>query len=181
MSEEKLDRYAPSPEVLSAIRNELVKAGVNAELIPNDWVGVTIAALSRWMQQKPEGLNYAAQLMGFQIQRGQSDKEYEVLDRNTGESYPIDSDKIFYYWGVVANKTPVFPEDVLAVDKAKEDCEFCQTKQHCVKETRDGYKVHKACGYCTRHAFGNIQHQGSNECHECTVTQCPNHPSKPGR
>lgn len=178
---DKLDRYAPSAEILSAVKNELVKAGVSPEVIPEDWVGATIAALSRWMQQRPEGLNYAARLLGFQIVKGGSDREYEVLDRNTGESYPIDSDKIFYYCGVVANKIPVNPEDVLSVDKPKDDCEFCQTRQHCVKETRDGYQVHKACGYCTRHAFGTIQHQGDNICHECTVTQCPHHPSKPGK
>lgn len=165
---EKLSDYFPPREAISGVRQQLLTAGVRAEALPDDWIPAVLAAAAKWMRTTEDGLDFAARLFHFEIERGKDTHEYELtyyekcqgwdfcLNREhcmpEGSSRrvrclrqvqpkvkPVKSDKIFFLQGCIVEGSPVPISSIDCQERSREVCPGCSATLHCVKELKGAY------------------------------------------
>lgn len=192
---EKLDPYAPTKERLRAIKRLLLRAGIPDELIPEDWVSATIAAMEKWILTTDEGMGYIGSLLGFSIRYGDSDKEYTLIDNVNGNHKSLKNTQVLFFEGIVAdghpvpqvnleNKNFIPPLELDISESAKDKCDCCGIVSHCLKEILNpaSDKLECLCNYCisySEHPRVNA-YGGFDVCQECTVRSCCHHPYREG-
>ena len=149
--QERLDRYFPAKTALAGVRQQLLKAGVRAEDIPEEWIPSIIAATAKWMETTEDGLKFGARLFNFEFERGRDDYDYELTYYEKcerwafcmnqehcmpeGYSYPVrclrelqpkvkplKSQDVYFFKGCIADhQTAVFSQ-VAGHPKDKEQC-----------------------------------------------------------
>lgn len=162
------------------MRQQLLKAGIIPESIPNDWVVATIAAFRKWVHTTKDGAIEVTSLLQLESARGSDEMDYTVFDDVDGREYRVRAEDIVYLRGVVVNGQTIPLKNLCASRKTVEKCDDCGIAAHCIKEVLDPLKDrHKSlCNQCiTYHDHPRVSEQGGyNICKNCTALTCSHHP-----
>jgi hypothetical protein len=127
-----------------------------------------LAAASKWMRTTEDGLDFAARLFHFEVERGKDTLEYEMTyhEKCMGRDFclnlehcmpegssrpvrclrevqpkvkPVKSDKIFFFEGCIVEGRPVPRKSIAHQERPREDCHGCRATLHCVAELKGAY------------------------------------------
>jgi len=167
---------------MAGIKAQLVNAGCDPMLIPDDWVMASVAATAKWIQQTEAGLDFVSRLLHLSYEQGREDKVYEVVDDDNLTAELVKPEDIYMISGCVANRRPVPFHSVNVHEKETSQCDGCGTTAHCLQNVRDPFtdKVVELCNYCvTHHEHPRIHELGGRDmCERCPVRSCKHHPDR---
>jgi hypothetical protein len=162
-----------------AVKRQLINAGIEPETIPHDWLEASIAAVSKWIQQTEEGVQFVGSLLYFDTQKGNDDKEYRVIDDVNHRIDIVASGNIMFVEGCFVNSRPTPLSHLEISEKPREQCESCGILAHCVPAI-PAPASEQLCNHCTvSHEHPRVYERGSNSiCTDCPVRTCAHHPEK---
>jgi hypothetical protein len=178
--EQKLDVFRPSPEVLMAVKRQIMNAGVDPDSIPMEWLDVMIAAMTKWITQTQDGTKYAVNWLQFQWKAGMDDHEYDYVVPG-GAVMRIPANKVHFFMGAAISGNAVNPAHLVITKKESFQCEGCGIGAHCVKdahnpERRNSERLCNTCLYMSDNI--HLKRQGDPViCRECSKSDCSHHPS----
>lgn len=165
--------------MMQGIRRQLIESGIDPNVIPNEWVEATVAAMSKWVSTTPGGSRAIAGLMGFESILGSNDHEYTYYPEEGPVEVPIAPENISFFRGVMVNSTPVHFSMVDSKVRSEEYCEDCGIMGHCTKTVLEPFsdKLMRLCNFCiAHHSDPKIYDQAyKNDCESCPKTRCSNH------
>lgn len=166
----------------AGVRRQLLEAGIDASVIPEDWLSYIVAATRKWMSTTRDGAQDAAELIGIQTIRGSNDKAYALVAPDETVEHVIKGDDVYFLQGLIVEGRVTPPQQLRIFEKGREQCRGCGTLVPCTQVIRDPYNDHldTLCNYCrTFHDHPQVRDTGGFDvCGQCTVTSCANHPGR---
>lgn len=188
---EKLDNYSPTMETVLGVRQQLLRAGIDIEHIPHDWMPAIIAAMTKWLTTD-DGLKYVCNLFKLKSTTAKSDREYTLIDHENKTAVSVKNTQVRLLEGVVVDGRPVAvidgggdypiqPLELEISEIAKNTCDGCGILAHCLTEIREHRtdNIVSYCNYCIAHHEDlRVRDKGSLEvCTSCTVNGCSHYKS----
>ena len=101
-----------------------------------------------WLKTK-EGVDEVADLLGFELHPGKSDKEYVVEDAFGRES-KVSHDEVVFLSAAIVKDNPVPIKAITTNEKKTDTCDLCSIHEYCVKQNDDpeGRGKVLACNHC---------------------------------
>lgn len=183
---EKLDNYSPTMETVLGVRQQLLRAGIDIDHIPHDWMPAIIAAMTKWLTTE-EGLKYVCGLFNLKATTAKSDREYTLIDHINKVTKSVKNTQVCLLEGVVvdgkpvavideATNHPIQPLELEISEIAKNTCDGCGILAHCLTEIREHRtdRLMSYCNYCLAHHEDlRVRDHGCLEvCAGCTVCSC---------
>lgn len=168
--------------MLVGVQRQLLEAGIPFESIPQDWLNYIVAATRKWMATTQEGSQDAADLLGLQTFRGETNKNYMIVDHEEVVENRVDGDNVWFVQGLIFDGAPADLARLRVSEKTREPCDGCGMIASCLKIIRDPDKdvLTSLCNFCcTYHESLQVKDLGGlDTCQRCTVTNCAHHPER---
>ena len=179
---EKLDNFLPDDETLYGIRRQLVKAGVNEDDIPADWIPAISASFAKYISTSEEGYNYISNLLNFHWQQGKINKQYTILNDIGQAIRDVSPSSVYLFTGVIAEGKRIPPSQLLIEDLPLFKCDGCGVRTHCVKEVVDWKKdrLESLCNLCLMYSEDTKQREEATPgmCDGCSDIMCTHNPEQ---
>lgn len=184
---EKLDPFAPSSESLNGTKQQLLKAGILEEEIPQDWLTAILAAHDKWLLTTENGLKQFSRFFCFNLKGGDDDTDYFVVNNATNVTTNVKTSDVWFFNGVVVRGIPMHvadsrrqgaipPLELEISEKTKNQCEGCGIFAHCIKDVSDPYteRIETLCNHCiTLHEHPKVNDLGGSKvCELCNSQKC---------
>lgn len=178
------------------VKRQLLRAGINNDDIPNQWLPAIIAAMEKWLVTTDEGLQYTSNLYGFELKPSDDDKTYTLIDNVNRNTTELKNNQVWVFKGYLVNgkvvpemdyskENPIPPQELEISESTKNKCEDCGIVSHCLKDILEPStdRLTSLCNYCISfHEHPRVSDQGGWQiCEKCSVTRCKNHPGETRR
>jgi len=172
--------------MLLGVQRQLVDAGIDPGMIPEDWLIAIVAGTRKWVAESRDGACDAINLLGFEAFSGDPTCDYKLFDTLGGPDKSIKSENVTFFRGVMANGKAIHPTTLIISKRESNECAECGIVSHCTQELRHPRtdRLHSYCNHCLllHDDTWFRSYAGSDTCSCCTKTTCGHHPSRePGR